>query len=376
MDHERLAWRTIGIVARMSLDAGFHRHETFVNSGSDQSVKLRLFWCVYVLDIRYSFGTGRPFSIKETDIDPLLPKPDDHTAYLKVMVFYSRIAGRVWDYLSIFDRTHEIQKEKMQYLSWQIRKWVQELPDSLRNDNPFEENTREQPRSTQRLRALLYLRAQQLQILVYRPVLQSAPNIMQYPTESEALVTTAKDMIRFIVCLNETSNIYQLQQIAFNWFLLSALATLFLAVAHAPSRFNGSCKDEFYLALELVKRFSTQSYVSRRLWRSIRSLKMLAPKLGLQQDEQPRPTGQQINHGTHSTGDPLMYTPFDNLQNLSIFDSVESTRELMEWFEAMSNVDGHVGDLGLIGLGESGPSTNMLPNFDDGELYNSMRDCF
>lgn len=34
-----------------------------------------LFWAVYNLDRRWSFGTGMPFAMQDSDIDPLLPKP-------------------------------------------------------------------------------------------------------------------------------------------------------------------------------------------------------------------------------------------------------------------------------------------------------------
>ncbi|MBS8267117.1 hypothetical protein DYI25_22350, partial [Mesobacillus boroniphilus] len=112
-----------------------------------------------------------------------------------------------------------------------------------------------------------------MRMLIHRPVLHTSANVMRYPAESETAVEIAKDTIRFITRLNDTSDIYQLQQVAFNWFLVSALAALFLAVAQAPSQFSGSCKEEFYWALELVKGVSAQSYISRRLWKSIRSLR-------------------------------------------------------------------------------------------------------
>ena len=35
---------------------------------------VRLFWVIYYLDRRYSFGTGMPFAMQDTDIDEQLPK--------------------------------------------------------------------------------------------------------------------------------------------------------------------------------------------------------------------------------------------------------------------------------------------------------------
>jgi hypothetical protein len=66
-----------------------------------------------------------------------------------------------------------------------------------------------------------------------------------------------------------------------NYFLTSALAVLFLAVAHAPAEFNTQVRDEFHMALDLVRGLSTTSYVSKRLWKTIKMLKEVGPRLGL-----------------------------------------------------------------------------------------------
>jgi hypothetical protein len=77
---------------------------------------------------------------------------------------------------------------------------------------------------------------------------------------------------------------------------VSALAVLFLAVAHAPADFNRQVRDEFYMALDLVKGFSTKSYISKRLWNTIRGLKEVGPRLGLPS----RPLNMDTNDA-HST---------------------------------------------------------------------------
>jgi hypothetical protein len=124
-----------------------------------------------------------------------------------------------------------------------------------------------------------------MRMLVYQPALLSASAISKDTAEADMMVEIAKETIRFIFRLNETSNIYQLQQVTFNYFLVSALAVLLLAIAHAPLRYSTQCKEEFYLALELVKKFSVKSYVSKRLWKSIKGLQRYAPKPGAHQSQ-------------------------------------------------------------------------------------------
>jgi hypothetical protein len=78
-DDEGLAWRNVGLAARQCLEMGLHRRETYDNgtfkTAEERAFAIRTFWSVYVLDRRWSFGTGLPFALQERDIDPELPKP-------------------------------------------------------------------------------------------------------------------------------------------------------------------------------------------------------------------------------------------------------------------------------------------------------------
>ncbi|GIK00845.1 hypothetical protein Aspvir_004874 [Aspergillus viridinutans] len=368
MDEEALAWRTIGIVERMCLEKGLHRretlsHPTVVAAGRDRV--LRLFWSIYTLDMRWSFGTGMPFSLEDSDIDPWLPEPEETTPYLRVMIRYSRIAAKVWKFISAFNNTGEIKKDEMNYLDWQVLQWTAAIPASLRlgDDSPATE-----PRSIRRLRSLLYLRANQLRMLIHRPVLHSAAHIVRYPAECQTAVDLAKDTIRFITRLNETSDIYQLQQVAFNWFLVSALAVLFLAVVQAPSQFSSRCKEEFYMALELVKGFSTQSYISRRLWKSIKSLRKLGPQVGLRQSASER---------VLTANQTVDMAPTSN-QGQTPQDGVQMTQELMEWFEAVGTLENQI--MGVTQVFDDGDGNGRMANgymYDyGGDLSTVMRDLF
>jgi len=57
---------------------GLHRRDSFLTQFRDQQQQLwvnKLFWCIYVLDRRWSLGVGMPFALHDLDIDPDLPKP-------------------------------------------------------------------------------------------------------------------------------------------------------------------------------------------------------------------------------------------------------------------------------------------------------------
>jgi Fungal specific transcription factor domain len=75
---EGQAWRLIGVAARACIEMGLHRRESLLKSFNNEAEYLsaaKLFWVVYALDRRWSFGTGMPFALQDADIDSSLPEP-------------------------------------------------------------------------------------------------------------------------------------------------------------------------------------------------------------------------------------------------------------------------------------------------------------
>jgi hypothetical protein len=74
---EVLAWRTVGLAALIALEIGWHLghfHNQDIDAEEAQRHN-RLFWCIYVFDRHCSLGTGLPFAINDSDLDPDLPEP-------------------------------------------------------------------------------------------------------------------------------------------------------------------------------------------------------------------------------------------------------------------------------------------------------------
>lgn len=211
------------------------------------------------------------------------------------MISYSRIGSRVWRSVAGFDNlsSTDIKKEDIGYLDYQILQWQKAIPPELQL--PTNGSPQSGSRAIHRLQVLLYLRCNQMRILIYRPVLHSANSIMENLSYAQTVVELAKDSIRALTHLNQTTDIYRAQQQCFNYFLISALAVIFLASCHAPVQFSALCKDEFYMSLELVRGFSSKSYVSKRLWRTIKGLKQVGPKLGLEQEHTPATRGGALD---------------------------------------------------------------------------------
>jgi hypothetical protein len=95
-DNEGVSWRLIGLTARLCIEQGLHRRETYDRMDEEQrNIATLTFWSVYCLDRRWSFGTGMPFALQDSDIDPNLPKPvsDDMSDRIDEAKWLSRARG-------------------------------------------------------------------------------------------------------------------------------------------------------------------------------------------------------------------------------------------------------------------------------------------
>ncbi|KAH7383054.1 fungal-specific transcription factor domain-containing protein [Cadophora sp. MPI-SDFR-AT-0126] len=298
-DDEVLAWRTIGIAARIALEMGLHRKESLEENVPDPEKRhwaKRLFYCIYVLDRRWSFGIGLPFALHDSDIDPELPNLDGRVPYLESMVAYGKISSQVWQLVAGFgNKSLNTDQEKVNYLDFQVQRWRESLPPLLQlsitdptspESNTHKASTSTPSQSLQRLQVLLYLRANHLRILIHRHNILSSAAISSNREGANLVTFIAKDTIRLLVRMRETSTIYETQQTSYNYFLISALAAIFLAVCHDSAQFSVGCRDEFFSALELLKDLSSHGASAKRLWKSLKGLKSIAPRLGLTPREQ------------------------------------------------------------------------------------------
>ncbi|KHN93830.1 Casein kinase II, regulatory subunit [Metarhizium album ARSEF 1941] len=309
-DDELLAWRTIGVAAREALEMGLHRrrslHDNFADAQSRHAA-LRVFWCCYVLDRRWSFGTSLSFALADRDIDPALLEPDIDSPYLKCMVGYARLCSKLWDAIPPFGAPcQSIPADVAHALDSSTQAWLESIPPHLQMRHPrVFYSTRSQPRVLHRLRAFLYLRGNLTRISIYQHHLLSAAAIEADLARAKVAVELAQDTVQVLVHLNATSDIYSRQQTAFNYFLLSAFAVISLAICHAPSTFAAGCAQSFIDAVGLVRGFSRHSIASHRLWKSIRGLLPRLKSLGLQDcdDGGDHPSPAAAARG-HSPGQP------------------------------------------------------------------------
>ncbi|KAI0098728.1 fungal-specific transcription factor domain-containing protein [Nemania sp. FL0031] len=139
------AYNVSGLACRLCFQLGLHQQKLWDTACSpfSQYMRQRLFWTVYFADRRISSSCGRPYGIRDSDIDvdepqwiedealhpnhPIpIPDPDkSFITYLSCMIAWSRFAGEIWDqtFSTIAPNGSDLG-EKVAVLDARIKYWM------------------------------------------------------------------------------------------------------------------------------------------------------------------------------------------------------------------------------------------------------------
>ncbi|KAK3904895.1 hypothetical protein C8A05DRAFT_13250 [Staphylotrichum tortipilum] len=287
-EEELCAWRLIGLAGRFVLEMGLHRRQSLLENFADperQMSALCLFWCVYVLDRGFSFGVGLSFNLNDHDIDPDLPElactsipypihssqlTSSHhqptsMPYLRSLLAYGRLSSLVWDALPQFDApTDATPSHSTTTIDRSVQSWHSSLPSSLR----LPSSPTSLPARDRNIRTLHHLRHNHLRALLNRHHILSPAAIAARPHHSRLVVDLAVDSMSVIAALSRETELYDRTGAAYSHFLVGALASVLLAVGHAPGVFGFACGQGtgFAEAVELVRGSRGESVAARRMW--------------------------------------------------------------------------------------------------------------
>ncbi|PKS10910.1 hypothetical protein jhhlp_002668 [Lomentospora prolificans] len=278
-DRETLSWRCIGSVLRTLQELGYHNSKPHrPNFIRERTKAEKLFWSAYIMDRRWSFGTGLPFAISESDINHDVEIADDSLSseYIRAMVAYCRISTECRS--SVLCQT--TSNTARDFSDFRVVEWRRNLPHFLRFDsNHAAFNPVTESRSQYRFRLLLYLRANQLRTVIRRhSIFRSGPRDVDLSSMQTA-IEVACDTIRILVTVVQTSDIYQAQQKTFNHFLESSISSLLLFIAHRKDNGDSSCFEELHMAMGLVRGLAPQSCMMRKLCDKLERLKVVQAAL-------------------------------------------------------------------------------------------------
>ena len=344
IDNDVLAWRFIGFATRGILEMGLHRRETWdKRSGAfpgeiDRTWALRMFWCIYVLDRRWSFATGLPLAFRDNDLDADLPLPTSLSPYLDCMIKLDRIGEEVWELVgSQTGRSRQVSPEERAALTFRLHKWFSGISPELRlNDAPL--NPQQRVPVQNEVQLLLYLNGKQMHISVYRDLILSANSVKDNFSEIADVTQHAKDIVQALQRLNWSTSIHTT---VYNRFLLSALGALLLVICHAPSAFGETCREEFHLALRMLRTNRGNAFMSPRTRKLVQAIQRVSSQVVPAGNASAQPQNIWIEPTASNIPIDMMQGPIFEQFSLSNVDSTTSTidgiSDLTNFFESVGN---------------------------------------
>ncbi|KKP04935.1 hypothetical protein THAR02_02956 [Trichoderma harzianum] len=247
-----------------------------------------------------SFAAGLPTTFRDANIEI----PDvSGSSYLRAMTSYVDFGSRHWN--SVVDNHGEIKAafddEAFDRLDDEVNRWPKTFCSDLQPQNLearllqfVSGEVPDKARGPLIASTILYLRANQIRILVMRPILFSLRSILNHSHRVADLIEIAQDTIHKLVQLDRCSDLYRKHQVILNHFLSSATSVFFLALAQScrlekqgidhtasTSLSPTSLKETLFRAFDLIRSYSSMSPASQRLWDSFSVPRSLLITYGL-----------------------------------------------------------------------------------------------
>ncbi|CAF3640275.1 unnamed protein product [Fusarium graminearum] len=278
VDREVLAWRTTGTVLRLLQELDCED-----GNGHDNEIDDRFFWTVYTLDRRWSFGTGLPFALSDTDITrktkpDLTIKQDGSisSAYLHQMISYCGIASDVRKSLLSPSPSAASSTSTRDFLEFRVLQWQQNLPERLRFQGPQDIfDSSKETRGEYRLRLLLYLRANQMRIVIHRKFATRSEMDPLGPLSTRTMIEVAQATIHVLLAVARETDIYYAQHKTFNHFLETALSSLLLVMCSPEASNYSSCLTDVFMAMEFIGQLAKRSPISEKLKNKLQGIQQL-----------------------------------------------------------------------------------------------------
>ncbi|CAK7223893.1 hypothetical protein SEUCBS140593_005387 [Sporothrix eucalyptigena] len=281
-DREVLAWRAIsGVMRLLQEERVLQNYDESPSAATASATDDKLYWSAFTMERRFSFSTGLPFAVRDTDIQhwPHFTNASTcmSTAYLKSMVDYCRISSEVRKLILLpaAPPAPYALTATRDFLDFRVVQWQKNLPPSLvfRGVGDTFDPVREH-RGEYRLRLILYLRGSQMRTVIHRKsgLAASGPLSAFDQSSANTLAAVAQDTIRILVALARDTDIYHAQHKTFNHFLETALTSLLLSAGTAPSRPFMSFLPDVVEAMSLVQRLSAHSPITKALAMKLRGI--------------------------------------------------------------------------------------------------------
>lgn len=246
--------------------------------------------------------------------------------FLKNIVVLGRIAGDVRDFFASKANHHTGSAEsERDFLDYRTVQWRENVSKSLRFGGIQDKfDPSKEKRSRYRLRAVLYLKSNQLRMFLFRRWAAKPGGGTFDDASANKVAVIARESIRIILNLARSSDIHRHHHRMFNHFIQVALSSLLLTLNTNNQIDAVEFIEDIHDAIELLRRLSSHSPVTLKLVDKLGWVREAVRKLGRTRTErafgnggQPPETSAVSSPGRHAVGKNDLMAGVSSIQHES-----------------------------------------------------------
>ncbi|KAL5320430.1 hypothetical protein ACEPPN_011234 [Leptodophora sp. 'Broadleaf-Isolate-01'] len=301
IDATERAQKVLSLAVIHAQHLGIHLSKTHDDMSSlDSEMFKRTWWCMYVLDRRVSLVLGRPFMIQDNVITVALPRDIDVStpgsvfdfyhmetesnnislvAYLKVMVGYSRLVGKVWETLFGADSGSKTSPHIQEYLDSLVHVWMESVPKFLVCD---QNDVHQPPISSAyplfKQRFLIRLRYLYILIIIRNPMGKAQRPSSPYSNSVESDTMCLQQARSIVGMFGQCTAEDAIYGFPFFPYLLEATIIILSCLTRLPN-LKTAYRETTEDSLRMLTQFCKKSWVSGKTARIIFKLGDIIPKM-------------------------------------------------------------------------------------------------
>lgn len=188
-----------------------------------------------------------------------------------------------------------------EFSDFRIVEWRRRLPRSLQFDSRHQRfDPSLEDRSQYRMRLLLYLRANQMRMMIRRQSTARPSTSQTDSSHMHSMIEVACDTIQILSDVTHTCDVYHTQQRTFNHFLETAISSLLMAVARRQDIKDSRCLTGLTMAMDMVKDLASKSSMMRKLRNKLHDLKIVQVIMEHQSTIQPTEAVRTRDHPSNT----------------------------------------------------------------------------
>ncbi|KAM5374702.1 hypothetical protein ACJZ2D_006346 [Fusarium nematophilum] len=312
LDANQQAARILALIVSMAHTIGMHRQATTdAIPAFHNQLYCRTWWAIYTLDRRIAIESGKPYLIRDCNVDTALPidlsdewmtrfatrtetvadlqheiaaelardRPPSPVPYTVAMARYSRVAGKAWDVLYGVKTPSTSMSPIVEHLDTVLSKLLDTAPKELVHHlgTPGEAQARTSPRWQVKQGLILFTCCTYLRLLIRRPYLGGSRVANRTDDEFEPATASASLAARILTTHQNIKDDGLKYCFALSHYITSCTMVMLGLVSREPG-FKRRYGDLVHSATRSLNVYCQRNWVSGKMKRLVSRLSQLVQR--------------------------------------------------------------------------------------------------